>query len=212
MMFSPGAELWAKLRSKLAHETVPQQERGRQPSLSAGNHTGSSLGMNRLQKSLILVAAIAIPAAAHSTFAPTKDTLCFASGATTYQIARNAAAPDFRIKIADASAGARSADATGRQRRDRRFRAGRRLQRQGAGALPLLDADPDRDSGRRRRGAGRHGQSFGRSRPSPTTRSMSIRCGSRSRTPPPCSPPCGRPASVARRPVHPLSVRRAGPR
>ena len=60
--------------------------------------------MNRLQKSLILVAAIAIPAAAHSTFAPTKDTLCFASGATTYQIARNAPAPDFRIKIADASA------------------------------------------------------------------------------------------------------------
>ena len=60
--------------------------------------------MNRLQKSVILVAAIAIPAAAHSTFAPTKDTLCFASGATTYQIARNARAPDFRIKIADASA------------------------------------------------------------------------------------------------------------
>ena len=60
--------------------------------------------MNRLQKSVILVAAIAIPAAAHSTFAPTKDTLCFASGATTYQIARNAPAPDFRIKIADASA------------------------------------------------------------------------------------------------------------
>jgi hypothetical protein len=59
--------------------------------------------MNRLQKSLILVAAIAVPAAAHSTFAPTKETLCFASGATTYQIARNAPAPDFRIKIADAS-------------------------------------------------------------------------------------------------------------
>ena len=60
--------------------------------------------MNRLQKMLILVAAIAVPAAAHSTFAPTKETLCFASGATTYQIARNAPAPDFRIKIADASA------------------------------------------------------------------------------------------------------------
>ena len=44
------------------------------------------------------------PAAAHSTFAPTREALCFASGATTYQIARNAAAPDFRIKIADASA------------------------------------------------------------------------------------------------------------
>ena len=57
--------------------------------------------MNRIQKTLILVAAVALPAAAHSTFAPTRETLCFASGATTYQIARNAAAPDFRIKIAD---------------------------------------------------------------------------------------------------------------
>lgn len=56
--------------------------------------------MNRIQKSLILVAAVAVPAAAHSTFAPTKEALCFASGATTYQIARDASAPDFRIKIA----------------------------------------------------------------------------------------------------------------
>ena len=40
------------------------------------------------------------PAAAHSTFAPTKQNLCFASGATTYQLARDAAAPDFRVKIA----------------------------------------------------------------------------------------------------------------
>ena len=62
------------------------------------------MGVNRLQKSLILIAAIAIPAAAHSTFAPTGESLCFASGATTYQIARNAASPDFRVKIADASA------------------------------------------------------------------------------------------------------------
>ncbi|MEA2983285.1 MAG: hypothetical protein QOF09_5108 [Alphaproteobacteria bacterium] len=60
--------------------------------------------MNRIQKSLILIAAIAVPAAAHSTFAPTTESLCFASGATTYQIARHAASPDFRIKIADASA------------------------------------------------------------------------------------------------------------
>jgi hypothetical protein len=36
---------------------------------------------------------IAVPAAAHSTFAPTRESLCFASGATTYQIARNAPAP-----------------------------------------------------------------------------------------------------------------------
>ena len=59
--------------------------------------------MNRLQKSLILITAIAVPAAAHSTFAPVPESLCFASGATTYQIAHNAPAPDFRIKIADAS-------------------------------------------------------------------------------------------------------------
>jgi len=60
--------------------------------------------VNRIQKTLILVAAVALPAAAHSTFVPTRETLCFASGATTYQIARNAPAPDFRIKIADTSA------------------------------------------------------------------------------------------------------------
>ena len=60
--------------------------------------------MNRLQKSLVLAAVIAIPAAAHSTFAPTKESLCFASGATTYQIARNAPASDYRIKIADSAA------------------------------------------------------------------------------------------------------------
>ena len=59
--------------------------------------------MNRLQKSLVLIAAIAVPAAAHSTFAPVPASLCFASGATTYRIAHNAAAPDFRIKIADTS-------------------------------------------------------------------------------------------------------------
>lgn len=60
--------------------------------------------MNRLQKSLVLAAVLAIPAAAHSTFAPTKESLCFASGATTYQIARNAPASDYRIKIADGAA------------------------------------------------------------------------------------------------------------
>ena len=56
--------------------------------------------MSRIQKTLVLVAAIAVPAAAHSTFAPAKQNLCFASGATTYQIARNAAAPDVRVRIA----------------------------------------------------------------------------------------------------------------
>ena len=60
--------------------------------------------MNRIQKTLVLIAAVAVPAAAHSTFAPAPENLCFASGATTYRIARNAAAPDFRIKIADDAA------------------------------------------------------------------------------------------------------------
>ena len=44
----------------------------------------------------------------------------------------------------------------------------------------------------------------------PTTRSMSIRCGSRSRTPRRCSPPCGR-ADAARATVtgsHPLNLHR----
>jgi hypothetical protein len=36
----------------------------------------------------VLIAALAVPAAAHSTFAPSKQNLCFASGATTYQLAR----------------------------------------------------------------------------------------------------------------------------
>ena len=55
--------------------------------------------MNRIHKTLILVAAVAIPAAAHSSFAP-KPGLCFASGATTYQMASGTASPDFRIRIA----------------------------------------------------------------------------------------------------------------
>src|SRR5262245_19041700 len=60
--------------------------------------------MNRLQKSVVLIAAIAVPVAAHSAFAPSEANLCFSSGATTYQIARNASSPDFRIKIADCAA------------------------------------------------------------------------------------------------------------
>ena len=54
--------------------------------------------MERLRRSLILVAVIAVPAAAHSTFAPADD-LCFASGSATYRLAPKAAAPDYRVKI-----------------------------------------------------------------------------------------------------------------
>jgi hypothetical protein len=55
--------------------------------------------VNRAQKAAVLIAAIAIPAAAYSMLAPVKDSLCLASGATTYRLAHGAASPDFRIKI-----------------------------------------------------------------------------------------------------------------
>ena len=54
--------------------------------------------MDRLRKTLILVAVIAVPAAAHSTFAPNDD-LCFASGAATYRLAPKASSPDYRVRI-----------------------------------------------------------------------------------------------------------------
>jgi len=56
--------------------------------------------VNRLQKIVLLGAAIAIPAVAYSALAPRHDDLCFASGSATYRIAPDAAAPDFRIRIA----------------------------------------------------------------------------------------------------------------
>ena len=58
--------------------------------------------MDRIRKSLILLLAIGVPAAAHSTFAPADD-LCFASGAATYRLAPKAAAPDYRVKIDNAA-------------------------------------------------------------------------------------------------------------
>lgn len=58
--------------------------------------------MDRLRKSLILLAVVAVPAAAHSTFAP-QDDLCFASGATTFRLSQKAAAPDYRIRIDNAA-------------------------------------------------------------------------------------------------------------
>jgi hypothetical protein len=54
--------------------------------------------MDRLRKTLILLAVVAVPAAAHSTFAP-QDDLCFASGATTFRLAHKSTAPDYRIRI-----------------------------------------------------------------------------------------------------------------
>jgi len=54
--------------------------------------------MDRVRKTLVLVAVIAVPAAAHSTFAP-NDELCFASGTATYRPSLNAMSPDYRVKI-----------------------------------------------------------------------------------------------------------------
>ena len=58
--------------------------------------------MDRLRKTLILFAVIAVPAAAHSTFAP-QDEFCFASGSSTYRLMQQASSPDFRIKIDNAA-------------------------------------------------------------------------------------------------------------
>lgn len=58
--------------------------------------------MNRFQKSLVLVAVIGVPAAAHSTFAPTPN-LCIASGTATYRLAPAASSPDFRVRIENAA-------------------------------------------------------------------------------------------------------------
>jgi len=55
-----------------------------------------------MRKVLILAAALAVPAAAYAMKAAPatpKQAPCFASGASTYQIVANAAAPDYRIRI-----------------------------------------------------------------------------------------------------------------
>ena len=55
-----------------------------------------------MRKVLILAAALAVPAAAYAMKAAPatpKQPPCFASGASTYQIVTNAAAPDYRIRI-----------------------------------------------------------------------------------------------------------------
>jgi hypothetical protein len=59
--------------------------------------------VSRIQISVLLIAAIALPAATHSAFAP-NDGACFTSGKTTYRIALNAASPDFRVRIASDTA------------------------------------------------------------------------------------------------------------
>lgn len=53
-----------------------------------------------MHQMLILSAVVAIPAAAYGVLAPSKAAPCFVSGAATFQIVRDAAAPDFRVRIA----------------------------------------------------------------------------------------------------------------
>lgn len=55
--------------------------------------------VSSMRKILILAAALAVPAAAYAMKAAPKQPLCFASGASTYQIVASAAAPDYRILI-----------------------------------------------------------------------------------------------------------------
>jgi hypothetical protein len=57
--------------------------------------------VNSMRKVFILAAALAVPAAAYAMkTAPTpKQPLCFASGASTYQLVAGAPAPDYRIRI-----------------------------------------------------------------------------------------------------------------
>jgi hypothetical protein len=56
------------------------------------------VAVNRIRKTVVLVAVVAVPAAAHSTFAPAPN-LCIASGTATYRLAPTASAPDFRVRI-----------------------------------------------------------------------------------------------------------------
>ena len=60
--------------------------------------------VNRIRSVLILTAAFAVTAAAHHMTAVPKQPPCFASGASTYQIVSNSAAPDYRIRIDDQAA------------------------------------------------------------------------------------------------------------
>jgi hypothetical protein len=59
------------------------------------------VSVNSISKILVLTAALAVPAAAaaYAMKATPKQPLCFASGASTYQIVTNVTAPDYRIRI-----------------------------------------------------------------------------------------------------------------
>src|SRR5688572_12253678 len=60
--------------------------------------------MDRIRKTLLLLAIVAVPAAAAHSTLTTPETLCFASGADTYRISHKAAAPDYRVRIDNTAA------------------------------------------------------------------------------------------------------------
>jgi hypothetical protein len=59
--------------------------------------------MERIRKTVGLLAVLAIAAAAHSAFAPAAS-LCIATGTTTYRLMPAASSPDYRIRIDNTSA------------------------------------------------------------------------------------------------------------
>ena len=147
--------------------------------------------MDRLRKSLILLAVIAVPAAAHSTFAPEEE-LCFASGSATFKLSPKASSPDIRVKIDNAA-----------PRPDLRMQLVDRPEiadfvlADDYGATPgnacqspapmkVIKVDNET------RDAGHHRQPQRRRHARPTTGSTCIRCGSRTMTSPHCSPRSGR--------------------
>jgi len=54
--------------------------------------------MQRIQRTLMLLLVVGIPAAASPLFAPSRD-LCFTDGPLTYRLSPSASAPDYRVQI-----------------------------------------------------------------------------------------------------------------
>lgn len=55
--------------------------------------------MNRIGKTLVLLAVVIAPGAAYSTRATPPEGLCIASGSATYRLSPTAASPDYRVRI-----------------------------------------------------------------------------------------------------------------
>jgi hypothetical protein len=60
--------------------------------------------MDRLRHTVMLLAVIAVPTAAHTFLAPTEQGVCFATGTATLQVNAQAPTPDFRVRIDNATA------------------------------------------------------------------------------------------------------------